>query len=513
MAVSFPSLGTLASAIAVYILARILYQIIHYRFFHPLAQFPGPFWGSVTRLWITYHSVRGTEQQVFAALHEKHGPVIRVTPTMLLVDDATKLPLIYHRAADKSQHYISGSIGPTEALFNIQPHKLHARYRKIAAAPYSFTSIKKMEPLVDAHIGHWISRLDTLFASAEAAKPFDFCPWAVYMAYDVVSEVGFGAPFGFVAQGRDVAGLIKGMHDGLVPFGILVRLYPLTRWIMSTWVGKKYLVARPENKNGFGTLMRFRDALIARRLQEIDEGNKVRVDLLQTFIEARDEDGKPLPMEYIKAEVLLVLIAGADTTGTAFHALVKCVLSHPAVYAKLMAELDVATRDNKLSSPVPLYEEVQAHCPYYLACVSEAMRLIPSAPSIFPRLVSKGGMELDGKHVPEGMEVTAHTALVQRDVNIYGEDAGEFRPERWLESKKKAREYAKYSMTFGYGSRACLGQHVANMEMYKAPLQFFRTFTVKLCDAEKPAKYQVKGGVACFEDMWVTIERRPDTRV
>ncbi|KAK7432095.1 hypothetical protein QQZ08_001385 [Neonectria magnoliae] len=308
----------------------------------------------------------------------------------------------------------------------------------------------------------------------------------------LVSEVGFGAPFGFVAQGRDVAGLIKGMHDGLVPYGIM-----------------KYLVAKPENKNGFGTLMRFRDALIARRLQEMDEGTKVRFDLLQTFIDARDENGKPLPMEYIKAEVLVVLLAGADTTGTAFQGLVKCVLTNPSVYIKLMAELDAATRDDKLSSPVPLYEEVLAHCPYYLACVHEAMRLIPSAPTIFPHLVSRGGIELDGKHVPEGTEVTANTLLVQRDVNIHGEDADVFRPERWLESKEKAREYAKYSMTFGYGSRACLGQHVANMEMYKAPLQFFRTFRVKLCHVERPAKYEVKGGVACFEDMWITIERRP----
>ncbi|KAK7415449.1 hypothetical protein QQX98_005900 [Neonectria punicea] len=252
LAVSLLSLRTLTSGVLIYILFRILYQIIHYRFFHPLAKLPGPFWASVTRLWITYHSVRGDEVEVFRELHKKHGSGIRVTPTMLLVDDATMLPLIYHRAADKSQHYISGTIGPTEALFNMQPHKTHARHRKIAAAPYSFTNIKKMEPLIDAHISHWIFRLDTLFASTDTktreneGKPFDFCPWAVYMAYDVVSEVGFGAPFGFVAQGRDVAGLIKGMHDGLVPFGIMVRMYPLTKWIMSTWVGQKYLVARPD---------------------------------------------------------------------------------------------------------------------------------------------------------------------------------------------------------------------------------------------------------------------------
>src|SRR5699024_7766742 len=98
--------------------------------------------------------------------HKKHGPVIRVTPTMLLVSDATKLPVIYHRSADKSQHYLSGSTGATDALFNMQDHSTHARFRKIAAAPYSFTNIKKMEPLIDRQISHWITRIDNLFAGS-----------------------------------------------------------------------------------------------------------------------------------------------------------------------------------------------------------------------------------------------------------------------------------------------------------------------------------------------------------
>lgn len=86
--------------------------------------------------------------------HKLSGPVIRITPTMLLVSDATKLPEIYHRQANKSSHYITGSFGKTESLFNMQDWRQHAYFRKIAAGPYSFSNIKKMEPLVDARITH-----------------------------------------------------------------------------------------------------------------------------------------------------------------------------------------------------------------------------------------------------------------------------------------------------------------------------------------------------------------------
>jgi cytochrome P450 len=203
---------------------------------------------------------------------------------MLLVSDATKMPVMYHRNADKANHYMTGSFGATESLFNMRDHKMHARHRRLIAAPYSFSSIKKMEPLIDVQINHWISRLDGLFASPSGAeKSFDFCPWAIYMAYDVVSEIGFGAPFGFVEQGRDVAGLIRGINDGLVPMSIMLRLHPFTTWLKNTWLGEKLLVVKPEHKNGFGALMRFRDALIAKRFADIKDGRNLRVDLLQTY--------------------------------------------------------------------------------------------------------------------------------------------------------------------------------------------------------------------------------------
>ncbi|RYP60483.1 hypothetical protein DL769_008088 [Monosporascus sp. CRB-8-3] len=297
-----------------------------------------------------------------------------------------------------------------------------SRRRPIVSPTY-----KGMEPLVDKNITRWLAKLDERFAAT--GERFDLASWAIYVAYAVVSEVGFGAPFGFVEQGRDVDGLIRGFHDRLMPFGVMARLYLFTNWIKSTWAGEKYLVASPEQGSGIGVLMRFRDRLIAQRYKGIEAGTTDgRIDFLQTRIEARDEDGKPQDHEYVKAEILLILIAGSDTTATAFQALMQNVLSDDAVYEKTMAGVDVAAREKKLSD-MPQYEEVLEHCPYY------------------------------------------------RDRRIYGPDAEEFRPGRWLDDPEKAREYQKYSLTFGYGARGCLGKDLPQMELFRTPLQFFRAFT------------------------------------
>ena len=242
------------------------------------------------------------------------------------------------------------------------------------------------------------------------------------------------------------------------------------------------------------------------------------------FLDACDESGKPLDIAWVKAEILLVLIAGADTTGTAFQGLMYLVLSNPSVYSKLMDEIDGATRAGHLSA-MPQFDEVTQHCPYYVACVKETLRVWPSAPGIVPRVVGKDGINLFGKYAPEGTEISCNPWIIHRDSNIYGEDAQEFRPERWLDTEERIMEYNKYNLGFGYGSRVCLGQNIALMELYKGPLQvgmtgnvvvlilipgyqLFRTFRPEMVDTEKPARYVVQGGVAHWEEMWLKIENR-----
>lgn len=56
--------------------------------------------------------------------------------------------------------------------------------------PDSFSNVKKMEPLIDTRIQDWIEKLNERFA--EGQKKMDFAPWAVFVAYDIISEVGFG---------------------------------------------------------------------------------------------------------------------------------------------------------------------------------------------------------------------------------------------------------------------------------------------------------------------------------
>jgi hypothetical protein len=56
-----------------YVALKFGWQVVYYRFFHPLAKFPGPFWASVTRLWIAKHNLQETEVPTVYALAKEYG--------------------------------------------------------------------------------------------------------------------------------------------------------------------------------------------------------------------------------------------------------------------------------------------------------------------------------------------------------------------------------------------------------------------------------------------------------
>lgn len=121
------------------------------------------------------------------------------------------------------------------------------------------------------------------------------------------------------------------------------------------------------------------------------------------------------------------------------------VLSSPAVYSKLLAEIDDAHRSGKLSTMIS-YSEAQ-NLPYFQACLKEAMRLRPAVGLNISRLVPAGGATIDGSFYPEGTEACVNAWVVHRDRGVFGEDADVYRPERWLEGNAKVMERSMYQVS------------------------------------------------------------------
>lgn len=102
-----------------------------------------------------------------------------------------------------------------------------------------------------------------------------------------------------------------------------------------------------------------------------------------------------------------------------------------------------------------------------MACIKEGLRLNPPATNLFARVVPDGGKVVDGHYIPGGTEVTSYAYVMQRDGELYGADADEYRPGRWMEGEERTRELEGYQFSFGMGPRVCVGRDVAWMELGK----------------------------------------------
>lgn len=152
--------------------------------------------------------------------------------------------------------------------------------------------------------------------------------------------------------------------------------------------------------------------------------------------------------------------AGADTTSMAMSTCVHAICMHPEAYHRLQIEIDDYYNSKGLTEPIT-YLETQS-LPYLVAVCKEAMRLLPSIPFQLLRHVPQGGMRVGDKYIPAGTEVGISPLAQNRNPEIWGDDADEFKPERWLVSEEKARFLDSNDLTFGgNGPRMCIGRNIA----------------------------------------------------
>lgn len=145
----------------------------------------------------------------------------------------------------------------------------------------------------------------------------------------------------------------------------------------------------------------------------------------------------------------------------------------------MQAELDAATPS--LSSPIKYIESIKL--PYLCASIKEAMRLFPSVALNLQRTSPPGGLDLSGKYIPRGYRVGINPAVVSYDENTFGVDAESFRPERWLVSEDQVKAMDRALLTFGAGTRICVGKNVSQLVEMRIVQHFLTSLQL---DSETP---------------------------
>jgi benzoate 4-monooxygenase len=340
-------------------------------------------------------------------------------------------------------------------------------------------------PTVAENLETFVSRWDELAEKSprgDKTAHVDCLNWFNYVAFDTIGDLAFGAPFGMLKSGADMAEvrmsldappvyapaveILNRRGEVSATLGCLPSIKPYAQWLPD-----------PFFSQGLTAVQNLAGIAIARVKERLENPPDIdRKDLLARLQEGRDEKGEPLGFEELTAEALTQLIAGSDTTSNTSCALLYYAARTPGVLQKLQKELDAAIPND--DTKVPDYESVR-NLPYLEAVISETMRIHSTSGIGLPRQIPHDapGIHLQGHYFPPGTVLSVPTYTMHHSKEIWGEDADEFRPERWEDATPRQRNAF---IPFSYGPRSCVGRNVAEMEMKMIAATWVRRYDVFL---------------------------------
>jgi cytochrome P450 len=179
-------------------------------------------------------------------------------------------------------------------------------------------------------------------------------------------------------------------------------------------------------------------------------------DLLDRLIAARDsETGIGMTDHEIRDEVVIIFLAGHETTAVALTFVWYLLSQHPDAEAKLAAELQ-----SVLGGRAPAHADL-ANLPYTRMVIEESMRLYPPAPGLATRQAAAAD-EICGRKVKKGQMVAILPWVLHRHEMLW-DDPLRFDPERFSPERSAGRQRFSY-LPFGGGPHICIGAQLAMIE-------------------------------------------------
>ncbi|HEX4305722.1 MAG TPA: cytochrome P450 [Solirubrobacterales bacterium] len=369
------------------------------------------------------------------------GQMVVVSNPELVKAVYTAKPDVLHAGEDPL-----GEVLGHGSLFSMDEER-HLRERRMLLPPFHGDRMRSYESIIEE---------EALRAMAEWPEGVEFASLQSFQT--VTLRIILRAVFG--AEGRELAELEK-----LLP--------PMTT------LGQR-LVAAPILRRDFGRrspagrwktmqaqYRRLTGKLVDDHLADPDLDE--RIDILAQMLRAQLEHGDEIDKSDLADELLTVLVAGHETTGSALAWSVERLRRHPEVLGRL--EEEARGDDNALR----------------LATAEEVLRVRPVINATI-RLVKKP-FEIGEWRLPPGIWVATAITPLHRDERFHAR-ANRFEPDRYV--GKKPDTYAW--IPFGGGVRRCLGAAFAQFEMDIVMRTLLRNF--ELQPTTEPGERQGFRGVA-----------------
>ncbi|KAK0543580.1 hypothetical protein OC846_004391 [Tilletia horrida] len=234
----------------------------------------------------------------------------------------------------------------------------------------------------------------------------------------------------------------------------------------------------------------------------LGSGKSIFNRMIRANVATDVKDSERLSDHELEQQLITLILAGHETSATGLSWACDLLSRHPEAQEKLRQELREAPREDAddedehangnttaenglvTSNRGTLRFKDIHEVPYLDACMREIIRLAPSIPSTvrqakedaiiplskpYPKAgeAGKKGETFDSVFIPKGAEIFIPIQVIGASPEIWGDDALEFKPERWLNVPQSAIDTQLPGQSFAFltGPRSCIGQRMALAEM------------------------------------------------
>ncbi|XP_030535476.1 cytochrome P450 704C1-like [Rhodamnia argentea] len=290
----------------------------------------------------------------------------------------------------------------------------------------------------------------------------------------------------------------------------------LRRYVDVFWKIKNFLNIGSEAalKKNVRVIDDFVYKLIRRKIEQMhnstDDPSMKKEDILSRFLQVTETD-----LTYLRDIILNFIIAGKDTTAATLSWFIYMLCKYPIIQEKVVQEVKQMSNVKKISDfasfAANMGEEALQKTHYLHAAITETLRLYPALP-VDAKICFSDDVFPDGFSVRKGDMVSFQPYAMGRMKFIWGDDAEDFRPERWLDSNGVFQPESPFKFTaFQAGPRICLGKEFAYRQMKIFSAVLLSCFTFKLADEKKPVNYRTMINLHIDGGLHVAVTRRQET--
>ncbi|SNX82878.1 related to Cytochrome P450 4F8 [Melanopsichium pennsylvanicum] len=373
----------------------------------------------------------------------------------------------------------------------------HRRQRRLMSPAFTPAHIKDLTPVFCKYADLMSCKIsEHLEVGDDGEKTIDWAEYLDCTMLDIIGMAGFNYPCMALEKGRagsELSSAFNGVNQAAIDFGLgraihlglSAMLYPRAgTWPLSEANRRIQKVNTVMERITMG-IVKDAKANVLRQGEDI-EGKK---DLLSLLIKSNlgAEKGERMTDKEIGGQIQTFMFAGYETSAVTTSWALYFLSRNHDVQDKLRKIVSDVVKERRGLSLEDVkaadldYDDVWCEEFKYLDWIlAETLRLCPPVPgndreamqdTVLPLMTPvklTTGESVDKLFVKKGSRLTIGIKTVNYDKRLYGQDADEFRPERWgelpqMHGDAKIPPYGMYS--FVGGPKSCIGAKFAQTEM------------------------------------------------